>query len=148
MMKMRCGVSPGSGGLRAEFLKVLAEKFEDSKMKLLEDFGKRYVNGALPPWYYKVVETVMTVPTFKSSERDAVRPIGIKNQLIRLFHQVVVRQNRREFIKYLEPQQLAMSEAFGGKLINSVRMLSEERRDFVVVKIDMKKHSMNCPGQL
>ena len=31
-----------------------------------------------------------------------------------------------------------MSQAGGGKLIHSVRMLAEERRDFVVVKLDMK----------
>ena len=31
-----------------------------------------------------------------------------------------------------------MSVSGGGKLVYSIRMLSEERRDFVVVKIDMK----------
>ena len=32
-----------------------------------------------------------------------------------------------------------MSVAGGGKLVFSVRMLAEERRDFVAVKIDMEK---------
>ena len=64
--------------------------------------------------------------------------LGIKHQLIRVFHQEVVRQNKEELKLYLEPQQLALSEAGGGKLVHSVRMLIEERRDFVVVKLDMK----------
>ena len=55
-------------------------------MMLLQDFGKKYLDGALPPWYYKVVETVMTVPAFKTRHRDTLRPLGVKHQLVRVFH--------------------------------------------------------------
>ena len=112
---------------------MLGERFD-----LLESFGLRYLWGELPAWFYTVWETVMTVPAFKNSQRDKLRPLGIKNQLLRVFHQEVSCQNREELISYLEPQQVALSKAGGGKLVNSVRMLSEERRDFVVIKIDMR----------
>ena len=41
-------------------------------------------------------------------------------------------------MKYLGPQQLAMSEAGAAKLVNTVRMLAEERKDFIVVKLDIR----------
>ena len=132
------GVSPGTGGLRAEFLSCIAENLNEHQYDLLEDFGLRYVCGHLPPWYYKVTQTVTTVPLFKTKERNTVRPLGIKNQLIRVFEQEVMRQNKQEIIQFLEPQQLAMSEAGGGKLVNAVRMMLEDRRDFVAVKLDIK----------
>ena len=39
---------------------------------------------------------------------------------------------------YLEPQQLALSQAGGAKLVHSVRMLLELRREFVAVKLDIR----------
>ena len=110
----------------------------EEQMLLLENFGLRYLGGELPPWFYQVWLTVMTVPLFKSAEQSAVRPIGIRNPLVREFHKAVVSQNKEAFVKYLEPEQLAMSVAGGGKLVFSVRMLAEDNKDFVVVKIDMK----------
>ena len=96
------------------------------------------MGAELPPWFYKVWLSVNTVPLFKNEKKEAVRPTGIRNPLVRHFHKDVVAQNRSSFIEYLEPEQLAMSVAGGGKLVFSICMLSEERRDFIVVKIDMK----------
>ena len=138
LLNLKRGISLGTGGLRAEFLITLAQTLEEDKMLLLEDLGQKYLSGALPPRYYKIVESVMTLSAFKNSQKDTLRPLGVKHQLVRVFHQEGVRQNRAELQAYLEPQQLAMSQAGGGKLIHSVRMLAEERRDFVVVKLDMK----------
>ena len=50
----------------------------------------------------------------------------------------MVVQNKAAFVEYLEPEQLAMSVAGGGKLVFSIHMLAEERKDFSVIKIDMK----------
>ena len=132
------GKSPGTKGLRSEYLTVLGEIMDDEQMSLVEDFGMRYLGGTLPAWFYQVWLTVMTVPLFKTSEQTSVRPLGIRNPFVRTLHKEVVSQNKDDFISYLEPEQLAMSVAGGGKLVFSVRMLAEERRDFVVVKIDMK----------
>ena len=54
---------------------------------------------------------------------------GIRNPLVREFHKAVVVQNKAAFVEYLEPEQLAMSVAGGGKLVFSIHMLAEERRD-------------------
>ena len=49
-LKLEKGVSPGSGGLRPEFLITL----DEVKMNLLEGFAMRFLNGELPAWFYAV----------------------------------------------------------------------------------------------
>ena len=71
------GVSPGTGGMRPEFLTRLAEIWNEEQMRKLEDFGMRYLNGALPMWWYKMWITVTTVPLYKTPARNKVRPIGV-----------------------------------------------------------------------
>ena len=131
----RC-VSPGTGGLRGEFLTDLAEGMDQSQMDLLEEFVMKFLCGILPPWFYKVWLSVQTVPLYKAG--GAVRPLGIRNQLLKSFHRETVTQNREVFTNFLEPQQLAMSRGGGAKLVFSVRTLLEERPDFVAVKVDMR----------
>ena len=46
--------SPGTGGLRPEFLVTMAELMDANQMAQLEDFGLRYVRGDLPHWFYAV----------------------------------------------------------------------------------------------
>ena len=127
------GKSPGTGGLRSEYLTVLGEMMDEEPMSLVEDFGMRCLGGLLPAWFYQVRLTVMTDTLFKTADQTAVRPLGIRNPFARTLHKKVVSQNKEEFISYLEPEQLAKSVAGGGKLVFSVRMLAEERKDFVVV---------------
>ena len=50
----------------------------------------------------------------------------------------MVLQNKQEFVNYLEPQQLGLSVAGSVKLIFSVRMMLEEYRSFICVKIDAR----------
>ena len=64
--------------------------------------------------------------------------MGIKPSLLRVLHKIPVKQNKSALIEFLEPQQLALSEAGGFKLVHCVRMLMEKRRDFVCVKVDMR----------
>ena len=116
MLNLKRGSSPGTGGLRPEFLISLANHMEDDQMVLLQDFGKKYLDGDLPAWYYRVMESVMTVPAFKTKERNTLRPLGVKHQLVRVFHQEAIRQNRAELHSFLEPQQLALSEAGAGRM--------------------------------
>ena len=40
--------------------------------------------------------------------------------------------------EFLEPEQLALSQAGGAKLVHQVRMLSEKNPGMVVVKVDMR----------
>ena len=41
-------------------------------------------------------------------------------------------------MEFLEPKQLGMSVAGGAKLVNSVRMMLEQNRDFICVKLDFR----------
>ena len=138
LLSLRNGISPGSGGLRPEFLKTLAEVMEPAQMHLLEDFGMRYLRGELPPWFYTVWLTVQTVPLYKTIERNTIRPIGIRNPLVKTLHREVVSSNKSDLLDYLEPVQLGMSEGGASKLVHSIRMLLEENPDFVLVKSDVK----------
>ena len=142
LLALKRGVAPGTGQLRPEFLVTLAEVWEEgcSSWDMLDNFAMRHVSGTFPPWYYKVCMTVETVPTFKTSDQDpsALRPIGMRNPLIKTIHREVIRQNKGEFTSFLEPCQLGMSVAGGAKLVHIVRMLLEENREFVCVKLDFR----------
>ena len=137
-MSKRRGKAPGTGGLRGEFIQVLGELLEDEQMRLLQDFGLRYLHGELQAWFYTVWLTVQTVPLFKTKARNTVRPIGVRNPLPKLFHQESIKQNRGELRQALEPQQLAMSPAGAAKLVHTVRMMVEQNPDMCAVKIDVK----------
>ena len=140
LLKLDPGVSPGFGAMRNEHLRCLAEVWEPQDLALLEEFGLQYLNGNLPPFFYKVWGSVSTTPLFKNQNQDPgqLRPVGVKSSLIRDFHKQVAAKNRGPLNDFLEPQQLALSKAGGCKLVHQVRMLSEKRRDFIVVKLDMR----------
>ena len=58
LLSLQPGVSPGSGGLRNEYLLALAERMNDAEVKLLEDLGLVYLAGDLPLWFYRVWLTI------------------------------------------------------------------------------------------
>ena len=93
LLTLEGGVSPGTGGMRPEFLTCLAEIWNQEDMSKLEDFGMRYLNGALPLWWYKMWITVTTVPLFKTSARNTVRPLGVLPCLERQLLKCVTRFN-------------------------------------------------------
>ena len=62
----------------------------------------------------------------------------MKGSLVRLFHKNVANQNKGAMQEYLEPQQLCMTPGGGHKLVHCVRMLMEQNRDWVCVKLDVK----------
>jgi hypothetical protein len=138
LLGLQGGSSAGTGGLRPEYLTCLAEVWGEEQMDMLEQFGMRYLNGQLPPWWFKVWKSLTTAALFKDSGKKKVRPIGIEPCLARCFHKVVVRSNRPVLTSFLEPQQLALSVAGGAKLVHSVRMLAEANPGFVVVKCDIQ----------
>ena len=136
LLGLGTGVSAGFGGLRNEHLRCFAEIAEEEDMGTLETFSLKYLNGEFPPWFSKVWNSVATVPLYKPDGN--LRPVGIKPSLIRELHKAVVRGNRGVLTDYLEPQQLALSQAGGAKLVHSVRMMLEHKREFFAVKLDIK----------
>ena len=137
LLGLDVGVAPGFGGLRNEHLRCLGEVWDDHKFEVLETFSLKYVNGELTPWFYKVWGSVSTFPLFKNSLRDTLRPVGVKSSLVRTIHKVV-KKNRSPLTEFLEPEQLALSQAGGAKLVHQVRMMSEKNPNMVVVKVDMR----------
>ena len=147
--------SPGAGGLRPEFLQVVGERMEGEDMRLLEDWGRRFLHGELPSWFYVVWLSIQTVPLYKTTTRDTVRPIGMRNPLSKLLNSLMIRENKGELVDFLEPQQLAMSQAGSAKLVHCVRMMAEKEllvrdtreegeEEMVGVKIDVKNAFNNC----
>ena len=133
------GVSPGTGGMRGEFLTCLAEVWEEEEMERFQQFVMLYLTAELPPWFFRVWAAVSTVPTFKTADRhkDKLRPIGVKGSLPRSIHKLVARKIKPELRAYLEPQQLCLTPGGGSKLVHAVRMLMEQNRDWVCVKLDV-----------
>ena len=138
LLDLQAGISPGTGGMRPEYLTCLAEVWGEEQMGLMEQFGMKYLTGQLPPWWYKVWLSLTTVALYKTPEQQSVRPVGIEPCLARTFHKMVNRENRSVLEKYFEPQQVVVSVAGGAKLVNSIRMLAEANPDFIVVKCDIK----------
>ena len=65
-------------------------------MKLFEEFGLAYSAGELPPWFYRVFQSLQTVAPFKDSEQVAVRPLGLKNSMVKMFNKEVMSQSKPE----------------------------------------------------
>ena len=92
LLALGTGTSPGTGGMRGEFLTCLAEVWDEEEMSRLEDFSMLYLTGALPPWWYKVWGSVTTVPLYKTRERESLRPVGVMNPLIRTLHSLLIKE--------------------------------------------------------
>ena len=96
MLSLEQGVSPGTGGMRNEYLICLAEVWGPEEMARMEEFGMRYLAAQLPPWFYRVWGAVSTVPLFKTVDQisSSLRPIGVKGSMVRTLHKLVARRNR------------------------------------------------------
>ena len=138
LLTLSPGTAPGCGGLRNEFLTVLGDKFSAEDLAMLQKFGLAYMSGVLPSWFYRLWLSLQTVALFKNENRQDIRPLGLRNSLIKLFHKEVAQQCKPEIIEFLEPQQLGQSQAGAAKLVHSVRGLLHHRKDFVCIKIDLK----------
>ena len=107
-------------------------------MSRLEDLGTRYLNHTLPPWFDKVWLSQETVALFKTKEKlpTQLRPIGMRNPLVKTFNKEAIQQNKSELTDHLEPQQLGMSVAGGHQLVHAIRMTLEADPKAVCLKMD------------
>ena len=83
LLQLSPGVAPGFGGLKNEHLICLGKNWEEGQLGWLEMFGIHYLNGELPPWFYRVWGSVTTFPLFKTNQMDPqqVRPVGVESSL-------------------------------------------------------------------
>ena len=76
--------------------------------------------------------------------QDSVRPLGLRNPLIRTYHREVCKGNLSTVRAFVEPLQVVLSEGGGSILIFTVRGVTEmiqpgtQYEDWIVVKIDLK----------
>ena len=89
---------------------TLGEIMDNEQMGLLASFSMRYLGGDLPGWFYAVYPSCQTVPLFKNEE-EQLRPLGVQNPLVRIWHREVIKFNKPEIVKHLEPQQMVLSTA-------------------------------------
>ena len=89
-------------------------------------------------WFTKVWLTVQTVALWKNQDKSDVRPLGIRNPLLKVGHREVMMAAKMEFREVFEPQQLGFSEGAAAKLVHSFRIYMEVNDGMVLVKGDMK----------
>ena len=140
LSNLQPGVSGGFGGLRNEHLRAAAQQWDEREEGVFEEFALSYLNGGLPPWWYRVWGSVTSVPLFKTAEQDpsVLRPVGVKSSLLRVLHRQVVRANTGALRDYLEPCQVALMPGGGAVLVHTVRMMLELRPEFVCVALDVR----------
>ena len=68
----------------------------------------------------KVWLSLQTVALFKTAEARDVRPLGLRDSLVKVFHCEVMTQSKLELRQYLEPVQLGQSQAGAAKLVSAV----------------------------
>ena len=131
------GTAPGSGGLRNEYLFALGERMEDEEIKMFEEFGLAYAKGELPSWFYLIWQSLQTVAPFKDENKEAVRPLGLKNSLTKVLNKEVMVQSKGEIREYLEPIQLGICKAGSALLTRAVSGVLHNFRDFICFRLDL-----------
>ena len=111
---------------------------EDEEIKMMEELGLEYLSGSLPSWFYQVWLTMQTVAPYKDEDHEAVRPLGLRNSLIKVFHKEPMVQNKTELREFLEPVQLGLSKAGAALLTRSVSGILHSFRNFICFRLDLK----------
>ena len=138
LLSLNPGTAAGSGGLRNEYLVAMGERMEDQELYLLEEFGLAYSACELPSWFYRVWQTLQTVAPYKDSDQEFVRPLGLKNSLIKTFNKEVMSQSKPEVREFLEPVQLGISVAGAALLTRSVSGVLDAFHDYICFRLDLK----------
>ena len=110
----------------------------DEEIKLWEELGLAYTSGELPNWFYMVWLSLQTVAPYKTADRNAVRPLGLRNSLTKVFHKEPMVQSKSEVREYLEPVQVGISVAGAALLTRSVCGVLNTFANFICFRIDLK----------
>ena len=138
LLALNPGTAAGAGGIKNEYLIALGEKMKEHELKLFEEFALAYSAGKLPHWFYKVFQSLQTVAPFKDNGKEAVRPLGPKNSMVKMFNKEVVTQSKPEIRDFLEPVQLGISIAGPALLTRSVSGIMEAFQDYICFRLDLK----------
>ena len=120
------------------------KRLEDEEIQLLERFSLAYIRTELPSWFYKVWLTLQTMALLKTAERTEVRPLGLRNSLVKVIHREVMAQSKMEIRDYLEPVQLGQSVAGAAKLVFSVGGALRSDPNLACCRIDLRSAFNEC----
>ena len=101
-------------------------------------------------WFYLVWQSVQTVAPCKYASCDSVKPLGLKNNLVKLFNRDVMKQSKQEIRQFLEPTQLGMSVAGATLLTPLVSGVQHAFKDYICFWLDLKNvfDEMSCRAVL
>ena len=136
LLDIDTATSAGSGGFQTSYLECLGRNLSKEGMDALQKLGMLYLHADLPPWYVKLWITIQTAPLVKPG--GGIRPLGLRNPLVKTFHKQAVTESKPALRDFLEPVQLAMSEGGAGLLVFAVRESLEINPEFELVIVDLK----------
>ena len=73
-----------------------------------------------------------------------MRPLGLRNSLVKLFHREVMLQCKVEVREFLEPVQLGQSVAGAAKLVHAIGGALRADQELICCRIDLKKAFNEC----
>ena len=84
LLSLEPGSAAGPGGCRGEYLTVLGKTLDNFQMERLKRFCYKYLQGDVPVWFSSVMASIVSVPLFKSAEKDSSKiwPIGFNSNKI------------------------------------------------------------------
>ena len=142
----------GVSGFRNEYMCAWLGSFDDvvadSVIAGFNTFTNSLVRAQLPAWYYHAIAMAKLSPIVKSALSTEeirmgvdpdVRPVAVGDCVLRAVTRKVAAADAETFASILAPQQLGVGIKGGiSILIHGIRLMMEQRGDFVVVKLDMK----------
>ena len=111
-----------------------------------DHFATTAANAGFPSWFYLLWSSALLVPLVKPSANPVpdgadpdVRPVAVGETDLRAITSSIISDTGAEFASVLTPQQVAVGVQGGSSiLVHGIRVTMEHRRDFVVVKIDLR----------
>ena len=132
----------GPGGYRNSYLRALALALEDKGLAAHRYFANLFLNGALPPWFYKLkvaVRVACLANSGDASENRKVRPIALTCCQKRAWTSALMRQKSASLAKLLQPHQVAVGIKGGAHLVPlAINTHLALHPDHVVVSLDIR----------
>ena len=143
-LRRRAGTGPS--GRRNEYLQALTVATEDrrarSVMPLVDEFYSSIVSHEMPDWFYHAWGASRLTPLVKRAAAEEggdpdARPVEMGEVDRRACERALTQRLARVFEDALAPQQVAVGVSGGlSIMVHGLRLLLEQRGDFVCVRID------------
>ena len=142
----------GVSGLPNEYLRALIGTFDDAQadrvMPAYDAFASAAANVSFPSWFYSawaiaglnpLVKAQLSPDQRAAGEDPDCRPVAVGESTLRAIARQLTEECAVPASEELRPQQVAVGVSGGlSVMIHGVRLLLEQRGDFVVVRLDMR----------